>query len=246
MNTFASDIHAMLKRLVSEETPNLSENDKSLLSHLKVALYNLLEAENGLESVYKVRFEDSGHLLNQQNAGMGPDSATDLKADYQILSGGQILNFLNILYLDNVKRYLSDRLNKITLVESGHVVNSMRKDESQRETKKRRNGGQRSRERMEKFKNHIHNLAMAFLEARSPRPSDASFTLKEVNAGIHEDVINFFKENPELPQSKKILLNPDNSPKDGPDATRAIADKLSLLRKEGRLRPFFEPPIPDQ
>ncbi|HCI6729514.1 TPA: hypothetical protein NPP50_000616 [Klebsiella variicola subsp. variicola] len=112
MNTFASDIHALLQRLVSEETPNLSENDKSLLSHLKVALYNLLEAENGLESVYKVRFEDSGHLLNQQNAGMGPDSATDLKADYQILSGGQILNFLNILYLDNVKRYLSDRLNK--------------------------------------------------------------------------------------------------------------------------------------
>ena len=246
MKTFASDIHALLQRLVSEETPNISKYDKDLLSHLEVALYNLLEAENRLESVYKVRFEDSDHLLKQQNAGMGPDSTTDLKADYQILAGGQILNFLNILYLDNVKRCLSDRFNKITLVESGHVVNSMRKDENQRETKKRKNGGQKSRERMETFKNHIHNLAMAFLEAHSPRPSDASFTLKEVNAAIHEDVVNFFKENNDLPQSKKILLNPDNSPNDEPDATRAIADKLSLLRKEGRLRPFFEPLTPDQ
>lgn len=246
MNTFASDIHALLQRLVSEETPNLSKYDKDLLSNLKVALYNLLEAENGLEPVYKVRFEDSGHLLKQQIAGMGPDSTTDLKADYQILAGGQILNFLNILYLDNVKRYLSDRFNKIALVESGHVVNGMRKDDNQRETKKRKNGGQKSHERMETVKNHIHNHAMAFLEVHSPRPSDASFTLKEVNAAIHEDVINFFKENPELPQSKKILLNPDNSPKDGPDATRAIEDKLRLLRKEGRLRPFFEPSTPNQ
>ncbi|MGT8858993.1 hypothetical protein [Enterobacter sp. 186315] len=246
MNTFASDIHALLQRLVSEETPNLNENDKALLIHLEVALYNLLEAEHGLEPIYKVSFKDRGHLLQRQNAGMGPDSITDLKADYQVLAGGQILNFLNILYLDNVKRYLSDRFNKITLVESGHVVNSMRKDESQRETKKRKNGGQKSHERMETVKNHIHNLAMAFLEAHSPRPSDASFTLKEVNTAIHEDVINFFKENPELPQSKKILLNPDNSPKDGPDATRAIEDKLRLLRKEGRLSPFFEPSTPNQ
>lgn len=246
MNTFASDIHALLQRLVSEETPNLNENDKALLIHLEVALYNLLEAEHGLEPIYKVSFKDRGHLLQRQNAGMGPDSITDLKADYQVLAGGQILNFLNILYLDNVKRYLSDRFNKITLVESGHVVNSMRKDENQRETKKRKNGGQKSHERMETVKNHIHNLAMAFLEAHSPRPSDASFTLKEVNTAIHEDVINFFKENPELPQSKKILLNPDNSPKDGPDATRAIEDKLRLLRKEGRLSPFFEPSTPNQ
>lgn len=42
MNTFASDIHALLQRLVSEETPNLSKYDKDLLSHLEVALYNLL------------------------------------------------------------------------------------------------------------------------------------------------------------------------------------------------------------
>ncbi|WP_449548667.1 hypothetical protein [Lelliottia amnigena] len=246
MKTFASDIHALLQRLVSEETPNLSKYDKDLLSHLEVALYNLLVAENGLESVYKVRFEDSGHLLKQQNAGMGPDSTTDLKDDFQAQAGIHILRLTNILCLDYVYRHLSDRFKKITRVESGHVVNSMKKDENQRETKKRKNGGQKSRERMETFKNHIHNLAMAFLEAHSPRPSDASFTLKEVNAAIHEDVINFFKENNELPQSKKILLNPDNSPNDGPDATRAIADKLSLLRKEGRLRPFFEPLTPDQ
>lgn len=102
MNTFASDIYSLLQRLVSEETSNLSKYDKDLLSHLEVALYNLLEAENGLEPVYKVRFEDSGHLLKQQIAGMDPDSTTNLKADYQILAGGQILNFLNILYLDNV------------------------------------------------------------------------------------------------------------------------------------------------
>lgn len=138
MNTFASDIHALLQRLVSEETPNLSKYDKDLLSHLEVALYNLLVAENGLESVYKVRFEDSGHLLKQQIAGMGPGSVTDLKADFQVLAPRFILNHLNILRLDNVKRYLSDRFNKITLVESGHVVNSMRKDENQRETKKRK------------------------------------------------------------------------------------------------------------
>ncbi|MCM7556099.1 hypothetical protein [Enterobacter kobei] len=124
MNTFASDIHALLQRLVSEETPNLSKYDKDLLSHLEVALYNLLVAENGLESVYKVRFEDSGHLLKQQIAGMGPGSVTDLKADFQVLAPRFILNHLNILRLDNVKRYLSDRFNKITLVESGHVVNS--------------------------------------------------------------------------------------------------------------------------
>lgn len=206
MNTFASDIHALLQRLVSEETPNLNENDKALLIHLEVALYNLLEAEHGLEPIYKVSFKDRGHLLQRQNAGMGPDSITDLKADYQVLAGGQILNFLNILYLDNVKRYLSDRFNKITLVESGHVVNSMRKDENQRETKKRKNGGQKSHERMETVKNHIHNLAMAFLEAHSPRPSDASFTLKEVNTAIHEDVINFFKENPELFVLDKLII----------------------------------------
>lgn len=62
MNTFASNIHSLLQRLVSEEDPNLSENDKCLLSHLKVALYNLLEAENGLEPVYKVSFKDRAGL----------------------------------------------------------------------------------------------------------------------------------------------------------------------------------------
>lgn len=246
MKTFASDIHALLQRLVSEETPNLSKYDKDLLSHLEVALYNLLEAENVLEPVYRVRFEDSGHLLKQQIAEMGPSTVTDAKADFQVLAPGFILNHLNILRLDNVKRYLSDRFIKITRVESGHVVNNMREDESRRETKKRRNGGQKSRERMETVKNHIHNLAMAYMKANSPRRLAASFTLIEINEAIHGDVINFFKENPELPQSKKILLNPDNSPKDDPDATRAIADKLSLLRKEGQLRPFFEPPTPNQ
>ena len=177
---------------------------------------------------------------------MGPDSTTDLKDDFQAQAGIHILRLTNILCLDYVYRYLSDRFKKITLVESGHVVNSMKKDENQRETKKRRNGGQKSRERMETVKNHIHNLAMAYMKANSPRRLAASFTMIEINEAIHGDVINFFEENPELPQSKKLLLNPDNSPKDDPDATRAIADKLSLLRKEGRLRPFFEPLTPDQ
>lgn len=246
MNSFASDIHALLQRLVSEEDPNLSENDKCLLSHLKVALYNLLEAENELEPVYKVSFKDSGHLLKQQNAGMGPDSTTDLKADYQILAGGQILNFLNILYLNNVKHYLSDRFKKITLVESGYVVNNMRKDENRRETNKRRNGGQKSHQRMVLVKNHILSLTMAFLNNQPPKPSGTSYTLKEINTAIHNDVINFFKEHPDFPQSKKILLNPDNTPKLEPDATDAITNKLSSLKKEGLLRPFFEPSTPNQ
>ncbi|WP_333011219.1 hypothetical protein [Kluyvera sichuanensis] len=203
MNTFASEIHALLQRLVSEETPNLNEYDKALLSHLEGALYSLLEAENGLDSIYKVSFEDSGHLIMQQNAGMGPGSTTVSKADYQVRAAGNILNHLNILRLDNVKRYLSDRFNKITLVESGHVVNSMTKDEHQRETKKRKNGGQKSHERMEAVKNHIHKLAMAFLKAQCPRPLCAPVTLKEVNTAIYEDTINFFKENPELQQCDK-------------------------------------------
>ncbi|HFK5718039.1 TPA: hypothetical protein ACG0MD_004262 [Enterobacter roggenkampii] len=246
MNTFASEIHALLQRLVSEETPNLSKYDKDLLSHLEVALYNLLVAENGLESVYKVRFEDSGHLLKQQNAGMGPDSTTDLKDDFQAQAGIHILRLTNILCLDYVHRYLSDRFKKITLVESGHVVNSMRKDENQRETKKRKNGGQKSHQRMVLVKNHILSLTMAFLNNQPPKPSGTSYTLKEINTAIHNDVINFFKEHPDLPQSKKILLNSDNTPKLEPDATDAITNKLSSLKKEGLLRPFFEPSTPNQ
>jgi hypothetical protein len=241
MNSFASEIQQLLQRLAKDTNPSLSENDKVLLSLLDVALSNLLTAECGLESVYRVSFQDSGHLLSQQDAGMGPDSPTDLSADFQVKASDLILNFLNILYLDNVKRYLKDRFTKITLVESGYVVNNMKKDERHRETKKRKRGGQKSHERMELVKAHIHELAMAVLNSTPQRLSASPWTLKEVNAAIHDDVINFFKAHPDLPQSKKVLSAPDTPP----DITRAITDKLSDLRKEGLLRPFFEPLTPD-
>lgn len=232
MNTFASDIHSLLKRLVSEEIPNLSENDKALLSHLEVAMSNMLVAENGLEPVYKVRFEDSGHLISQQNAGMGPHSPTDLNADFQVLASRHILRFADILYLDNVHRYLSDRFTKITLVESGHVVNNMRKDEHRRETKKRQNGSQKSHERKTLVKSHIHKLARAFLKSQPPK---ARWTYKEVSYHIHDDVVAFLDANPELRQNKKRL-----HPESPPDVTRMIENKLSELKKEEKLNPFFK------
>lgn len=72
-----------------------------------------------------------------------------------------------------------------------------------------------------------------------PKPSATSYTLKEINTAIHNDVINFFKEHPDFPQSKKILLNPDNTPKLEPDATDAITNKLSSLKKKACLDHFL-------
>ncbi|EPU0813198.1 hypothetical protein PU708_000013560 [Morganella morganii] len=231
MSSFALDIHHLLERLINEETLNLSDYDKSLLSHLNFSLYHLQMAENGLKPVYNVSFEDSGHLAIQENAGMDHNFTHSPMSNVRVCTNGHVLNSLGNLYFENTVRYLKDCFAKINLVESGLVIKNMKKDENRREMQKRKKGGKKSHERKEFFKNHICELANIYLKKMDSSQPSTSYSIKMICSEIYIDVKTFLQKNPDLPQSKRDFNHPDVVRL----LSRTISDTLSNLRKEGRL-----------
>lgn len=232
MSTFSSEFDEWLQEFRERDKSNLDKDDLFMLSHVQNALHKLQLVEWGLTPVYNENgFYQSLPLIEQQKAGMIPESEPYQKADFQVLADRHILDFLALLHFDHTKTYLSDCFKKITRVEAGDVISTMKKDEHRRETEKRKKGGQKSHDRKEFFKNHICDLANNYLEDISTNPLGASCPLKVVCSAIYDNVTKFLQEHPELPQSKRDFNHPNVALR----LSRTITDTLSHLKKEGRL-----------
>ena len=234
MSTFGSEFNEWLQKFIERDKSNLDEYDKSILLRLQTALHNLQLVEWGLAPVYNDNgFYQSLPLIEQQKAGMTPDTEPYQKADFQVLANRHILDFLALLHFDHTETYLSDCFKKITRVEAGDVISTMKKDEHRRETEKRKKGGGKSHERKIRVLEHVAHLAITYLNSHPPKP----WTLSKINDEISDDFIIFLRENPDLPQSKKILSAPNEN---SIDVSKSIGSKLTELKKMGKLRPFIE------
>lgn len=238
ISTFSSEFDEWLQKFRERDKSNLDKDDLLMLSHVQNAFHKLQLVEWGLTPVYNENgFYQNLPLIEQQKAGMIPDSEPYQKADFQVLADRHILDFLALLHFDHTKTYLSDCFKKITRVEAGDVISTMKKDEHRRETEKRKKGGGKSHERKIRVLEHVASLAITYLRSHNPKPPGDSWTLSEINEGIAKDFKAFLKENPDLPQSEKVIKAPDD---DSVDVSKSIESKLTELKKMGRLKPFIE------
>lgn len=238
MSTFSSEFDEWLKVFSERDKSNLDEYDKSILLRVQIALHKLQLVESGLSPVYNENgFYQSLPLIEQQKAGMTPDTEPYKKANFQVLANSHILDVLALLHFDHTKTYLSDCFKKITRVEAGDVISTMKKDEHRRETEKRKKGSVKSHERKTRVLEHIAHLAITYLNYQLPKPLGYSWTLSKINEGIADDFKVFLKENPDLPQSEKVINAPDEK---DVDVSKSIESKLTELKKMGRLKPFIE------